>query len=264
MGWRKWGVGIVAIGAIIGGKEISKKYEWEKDALMEVFKNLSDQLGIWAIPAYVGVHTITLALCLPSAVFFEAGAALLFGFLPAVLCVFSAKILAASLSFWIGRLIFMYSSSATQWVQGNKHFHVLLKGVEQDGWKFVLLARFSPVPSYVINYALAATKVRFFVDFLLPTMIGCLPMIIQNTSIGSLAGAAVASASGSHKSQIWSYIFPLIGIVSSILISFRIRTYSKNISVESSKVENFKNPKNTTDSSQLLNSDKDKNVKKRR
>lgn len=106
MGWRKWGVGIVAIGAIIGGKEISKKYGWEKDALMEVFKNLSDQLGIWAIPAYVGVHTITLALCLPSAVFFEAGAALLFGFLPAVLCVFSAKILAASLSFWIGRYLF--------------------------------------------------------------------------------------------------------------------------------------------------------------
>ncbi|GFY99905.1 SNARE associated Golgi protein family [Actinidia rufa] len=57
------------------------------------------------------------------------------------------------------------------------------------------------IPSYVINYALAATRVGFVVDFLLPTVIGCLPMILQNTSIGCLAGAAVASASGAKKSQ---------------------------------------------------------------
>ncbi|KNA05854.1 hypothetical protein SOVF_186460 [Spinacia oleracea] len=263
MGYKKWGVGIIAVASVLGGRGISKQYGWDKDALIEVFKGLSEKLGIWAIPAYVGVHTLTLSLCLPSAVFFEAGASLLFGFLPAVLCVFSAKILAASLSFWIGRVIFKSSSSAMHWVQSNKHFHVLSKGVEQDGWKFVLLARFSPVPSYVINYALAATKVRFFVDFLLPTIIGCLPMILQNTSIGSLAGAAVASASGSQKSQIWSYIFPLIGIMSSVLISLRIRTYCKNISVESSTIENNSNSENTTDSSQPLTNLKDKNVKKR-
>jgi uncharacterized membrane protein YdjX (TVP38/TMEM64 family) len=98
-----------------------------------------------------------------------------------------------------------------EWVQSNKYFHLLSRGVERDGWKFVLLARFSPMPSYVINYALAATKVGFMIDFLLPTVIGCLPMILQNTSIGSLAGAAVASASGSKKSQVWSYLFPYLG-----------------------------------------------------
>lgn len=116
-------------------------------------------------------------------------------------------------------------------MQNNKYFHVLSKGVERDGWKFVLLARFSPVPSYVINYALAATKVRFLVDFLLPTVLGCLPMILQNTSIGSLASAAVASASGSERSHIWSYVFPLLGISSSILISLRIKKYSSDIAI---------------------------------
>ncbi|KAL2906960.1 hypothetical protein RDABS01_005670 [Bienertia sinuspersici] len=268
MGWKSWVVGI-AVGLVVAGRGLNKQYGWDKDALMEFFKKLSDQLGIWAIPAYVGVHTLTLALCLPSAVFFEAGASLLFGFFPAVICVFSAKILAASLSFWIGRVakaerfIFKNSTSAMQWVQDNKHFQVLSNGVEQDGWKFVLVARFSPIPSYVINYALAATKVRFFVDFLLPTIIGCLPMILQNTSIGSLAGAAVASESGSGKSRISSYIFPLIGIVSSILISIRIRTYCKNISVVSSAIENIKSSENTADSPQLLtNSKEDKNVSK--
>ncbi|PON91753.1 Transmembrane protein [Trema orientale] len=117
-----------------------------------------------------------------------------------------------------------------EWAQRNKYFHLLSRGVERDGWRFVLLARFSPVPSYIINYALAATNVGFIVDFLLPTVIGCLPMILQNTSIGSLAGAAVASASGSKRVALWSYVFPLLGIVSSILISLRIKKYSSDLS----------------------------------
>lgn len=135
------------------------------------------------------------------------------------------------------RLIFRSSSSAMERVQKNKYFAVLSRGVERDGWKFVLLARFSPMPSYIINYALAATKVRFFVDFLLPTIIGCMPMILQNTSIGSLAGAAVSSASGSQKSKLWSYLFPLLGIMSSILISLRIKKYStEKLVTESSPI----------------------------
>lgn len=63
-------------------------------------------------------------------------------------------------------------------VKKNKYFSILCKGVARDGWKFVLLARFSPVPSYIINYGLAATDVDFFVDFLFPTLAGGLPMII--------------------------------------------------------------------------------------
>lgn len=129
------------------------------------------------------------------------------------------------------RLVFRSSSSAMEWAKRNRYFHMISTGVERDGWKFVLLARFSPMPSYVINYTLAATEVRFLLDFILPTAIGCLPMILQNTSIGSLAGAAVATASGSEKSQIWSYFFPVVGILSSVLISLRIKKYSTQVSV---------------------------------
>lgn len=172
MGRRWWAAGIIAVGIVVVARGAGKQYGLDKEALVELFRQLSDRLGIWAIPVYVLVHTLTLALCLPSAVFFEAAASLLFGFFPAVLCVFAAKVLGASLSFWIGRLIFFSSSSAREWVQKNKHFHLLSKGVEQDGWRFVLLARFSPVPSYVINYALAATKIRrHFVRWYNPSMV---------------------------------------------------------------------------------------------
>lgn len=126
-------------------------------------------------------------------------------------------------------MVFRRSSSAREWVQRNNYFHVLCEGVERDGWRFVLLARFSPMPSYIINYALAATNVGFVVDFLLPTLIGCLPMILQNTSIGSLAGAAVSNSNS--KVKLSSYLFPLLGILSSILISLRIKTYSSSTHV---------------------------------
>ncbi|KAK7374941.1 hypothetical protein VNO80_08384 [Phaseolus coccineus] len=229
--WRGWWwkVAVLAVAAAVwrgwqGGG-------WDREASFRLAREWSEKLGIWAIPLYVSLHTISISLCLPSAIFFETAAPLLFGFLPSVLCVFSAKILAASLSFSIGRLVFRSSSSAMEWAKRNRYFHMISTGVERDGWKFVLLARFSPVPSYVINYTLAATEVRFLLDFILPTAVGCLPMILQNTSIGSLAGAAVATASGSKKSQIWSYFFPVVGILSSVLISLRIKKYSTQVSV---------------------------------
>ncbi|KAL1565390.1 hypothetical protein AAHA92_07614 [Salvia divinorum] len=165
----RWGTAAAVIAlaaAVVMGKQLGEQLGWDNSAMMRWLKEMSDRLGHWAIPAYVGLHTITLALCLPYAVFFEAGASMLFGFLPALLCVFTAKILGASLSFWIGRLVFRSYGSAAEWIQKNKYFNMLSRGVERDGWKFVLLARFSP-----------------------------------NTSIGSLASAAVGSASGSQKSQ---------------------------------------------------------------
>ncbi|KFK28107.1 hypothetical protein AALP_AA8G473600 [Arabis alpina] len=236
MGNWKWVVMVVIVAVV--AVVVRQGTSWDKEAAIEALKEWSNRLGIWAIPTYVAMHTVTLTLCLPYAVFFEAGAPILFGFLPALLSVFSAKVLAASFSFWIGRFVFKSSSTATAWAQRNKYFHILSRGVERDGWKFVLLARFSPIPSYVINYALAATNVRFLVDFLFPTVIGCLPMILQNASVGSLAGMAVASVAGKQKTQVWGYVFPVLGVMSSVLISMRIKKYSAGITQEESPTAN--------------------------
>ncbi|KAG6709029.1 hypothetical protein I3842_06G111900 [Carya illinoinensis] len=134
-------------------------------------------IGGVAVPAHIGVHALTLLLCLPYAVFFDAAASLIFGFFPAVPCVFSVK-----LAFWS-------SSSAMEWAQRNKYFHILSR------------------------------------------VIGCLPMILQSTSIGNLAGAIVASACVSQKSQVWLYLFPLLGFISRFLCFFENQKYSIDISV---------------------------------
>ncbi|KAJ8475994.1 hypothetical protein OPV22_019721 [Ensete ventricosum] len=159
----------------------SRRYGFGSEAAL---RRLAERLGMWAIPAYVVAHAVALAVCLPNAVFFEVSASLLYGFLTAVLSVVSAKVLGASLSScWIGRAIFGSSKSATEWAHSSRYFHLLARGVERDGWRFVLLAWFSPLPSYVINYS---------------------------TSLSSLAGAAVASTTGSRKSSSIHMFFPYL------------------------------------------------------
>lgn len=201
-------------------------YGGDKQAVLEGFQVLSKRLGKWSIPLYVSVHAILISLCLPYAIVLEAGAAYLFGFFEGVLCVLAAKVLGASLSFWIGRLVFRSSTSARAWVENNRLFRVISNGVARDGWKFVLLARFSPIPSYIVNYTLAATNVRYFIDFLLPSVFGCIPMILQNTSIGSLTSVATHTGGEAEKSGMVAYVLPVIGILSSLLISWRIKKYT--------------------------------------
>lgn len=94
---------IVAAGSVWAMRSLRNRDTTSTDYMMKLMSEMRDWLGFWAIPAYVALHTLTLALCLPYAVFFEAGASILFGFFPALICVFSAKILAASFSFFLGR-----------------------------------------------------------------------------------------------------------------------------------------------------------------
>jgi hypothetical protein len=82
---------------------VSNAYGGDKQAMMDGFHVLAERLGPSAMPVFVLVHTIAIALCFPYAIVFEAAASFLFGFLRGVLCVFSAKVMGAALAFWLGR-----------------------------------------------------------------------------------------------------------------------------------------------------------------
>ena len=100
---RGWARGAAAFAAVALAVGAGRRYGWEGASAVAAFREARGALGPWAAPAYVAAHALTLALCPPYAIFFEGGAALIFGFLPGVACVFSAKVLGASISFWIGR-----------------------------------------------------------------------------------------------------------------------------------------------------------------
>lgn len=141
-GRNRWWIIAVVIVLLGTARELSKRYGWDKEGGMKALRDWSDRMGVWAIPAYVGVHTLTLALCLPYAVFFEAAASLIFGFFPAVVCVFSAKVLGASLSFWIGT--WQVSASSLNFLPFSSGFQFLFycnEGFALPG-RFALLNTF--------------------------------------------------------------------------------------------------------------------------
>jgi uncharacterized membrane protein YdjX (TVP38/TMEM64 family) len=84
---------------------ITKAYGGDRKAMVEGFRYSAERLGLWAMPVFVLVHTVAIALCFPYAIVFEAAASFLFGFLNGVMCVFAAKVMGASLAFWLGRSV---------------------------------------------------------------------------------------------------------------------------------------------------------------
>eukprot|EP01126_Amoeba_proteus_P063593 TRINITY_DN877_c0_g1_i13.p2 TRINITY_DN877_c0_g1~~TRINITY_DN877_c0_g1_i13.p2 ORF type:complete len:120 (+),score=16.39 TRINITY_DN877_c0_g1_i13:1895-2254(+) len=49
------------------------------------------------------------------------------------------------------------------------------------GWKFAVMLRLSPMPSWVCTYGLSITRINFL-EFLFATLIGSLPMVFQNVT----------------------------------------------------------------------------------
>lgn len=197
--------------------------------------------GPWAPVALVGIHAIALALCFPFAIAFEVLAGALFGVRVGTGVVMAAKTAGASLAFLMARALFKpkpkpnaggggkYSNNKMKKSASAMMLSSVARGVEKDGWKFVFLARLSPLPSYSLNYGLAATNIHFGA-FLLATIMGQSLFVWQNVSMGH----AVVQASTSDAWTIakrWS-----IPIISSVLIARKIAKYAKEYSEEATHV----------------------------
>lgn len=134
------------------------------------------------------------------------GALVTFGF-PAVLCstvgglvfgrfygtffnLFGAS-MGASGAFWIARLIardFIVNKFA-----GATWFKTFSKGIDKDGFYYMLFVRFMPVfPFNGTNYASGLTNIRYR-HFLLATMIGMLPYDFALTNTVAELGEAAAN-----------------------------------------------------------------------
>ncbi|XP_004986268.1 uncharacterized protein LOC101767328 [Setaria italica] len=106
---RGWAPGTGAFAAVALAVGAGRQYEWDGVSTVAAFR---EPAAHWSHgqrrPTWP--HALTLALDPPYAIFFEGGTALIFILLPGVTCVFSAKVLGASISFWIERLRCLSSS----------------------------------------------------------------------------------------------------------------------------------------------------------
>jgi len=138
----------------------------------------------WMAPLILAAtHVCSVALCFPGTMLFELFSGFLFGWLWGSMLIGFSKSLGGTLAFCLGKTLLR------NWVEmkleTSTTFQKLHFSMKEDGWRFALMLRLSPIPSWVINYGLSLSPISFS-DFFIATFLGSLPMIIQNVYFGSV------------------------------------------------------------------------------
>lgn len=126
------------------------------------------------------VHLAAIVVCFPGTAAFELAAGAVFGFLPGVLAVAITKGAAAAVTFFLARRFGVDAAGTLQRALRAGPANLdswsarLRRGVQGNAFRFCLLARLSPIPSWVNNYALPLADVPFE-TFLPATLLGMLP-----------------------------------------------------------------------------------------
>eukprot|EP01126_Amoeba_proteus_P063589 TRINITY_DN877_c0_g1_i1.p1 TRINITY_DN877_c0_g1~~TRINITY_DN877_c0_g1_i1.p1 ORF type:complete len:171 (-),score=23.70 TRINITY_DN877_c0_g1_i1:319-831(-) len=94
-----------------------------------------------------------------------------------------SKTFGGGLGFLLGRSLF--KEWVERKVEGVPSLSRVSDSVQSDGWKFAVMLRLSPMPSWVCTYGLSITRINFL-EFLFATLIGSLPMVFQNVWVGSM------------------------------------------------------------------------------
>jgi uncharacterized membrane protein YdjX (TVP38/TMEM64 family) len=147
---------------------------------------------------FVAAHSIAVTLCFPGAILFEIFSGFAFGVWRAVLCVGVAKLIGGLLGFSLGRTLLR--GYTRRLVDSNPRWRALFDSIGDDGFRFALLLRLSPLPSYVNNYGLALTSISY-AQFVAATLLGSLPFILNNVVVGSMARSLESTLSGSVASE---------------------------------------------------------------
>jgi uncharacterized membrane protein YdjX (TVP38/TMEM64 family) len=146
---------------------------------------LYERHPIPVIGGFMIIQVAALALCVPGAVLtLSLAAGALFGAGWGTLIVLSAITIGDSLGFLLARYL------ARDWVKARfaEQFETIDRGVERDGWLYLLALRLmAVVPFFIVNVTMALTSMRLRV-FAPVSFVGLLPA----TAIYVSAGTALA------------------------------------------------------------------------
>eukprot|EP01114_Cavostelium_apophysatum_P008969 TRINITY_DN22038_c0_g1_i1.p1 TRINITY_DN22038_c0_g1~~TRINITY_DN22038_c0_g1_i1.p1 ORF type:complete len:314 (+),score=22.11 TRINITY_DN22038_c0_g1_i1:127-942(+) len=180
-------------------------------------------------------HCIAVIICFPGTILFEISSGFLFG-LWGIALVTISKGVGGLIGFMLGKTLlhdFVKSKFA-----GDKRWESIYDHIGKEGWKFAVLLRLSPLPSWVNTYGLSTTSIGTL-PFFFATIFGSLPMIFQNVYLGTLLGslANLSSNSSNTTSEFswfsWKSASMLATGASTLLLTrIIVRTISKSASVD--------------------------------
>ncbi len=169
-----------------------------------------ERLDVAALQAWIGsagaaapllfmlAYALGTVLFLPGSVLTLAGGAL-FGPLWGTLYNLTGATAGAVLAFLIARHL---ASDRVQ-ARAGERLGRLIRGVESEGWRFVVFTRLVPLfPFNVLNYALGLTRIPLR-QYFAATFLGMLPGAIAYTYLGYAGREAIAGGAGLiHKALI--------------------------------------------------------------
>ncbi len=149
-----------------------------QDALLQIQQTI-ENTGPLAPLVFMLSYILSTVLFLPGSVLTLLGGAL-FGPVLGTFYSLTAATIGAMLAFLIARYL------ASDWVEqkSSGKLQQLIKGVEEEGWRFVAFTRLVPLfPFNLLNYALGLTRISFS-QYSLATYIFMLPGALAYTYLG--------------------------------------------------------------------------------
>lgn len=150
-----------------------------------------DQSGSAAPLLFMFIYIVATVFFLPGAIITLLGGAL-FGPVLGTLYNLTAATIGAMLAFLIARYI------AADWVEKKTggRLKQLMKGVENEGWRFVAFTRLVPLfPFNLLNYGLGLTKIKFS-HYAIASYIFMLPGTVAYTYLGYIGKEAATGGEG--------------------------------------------------------------------
>ena len=158
--------------------------------------------GPLGVGAFAAVHTLAVVLCFPATILFEVAAGYALGAYQGAALAWTAKVTAAFITFAASSGMARTAlSSAGVEAAAERAFAAqpslarLAENIEQDGARYTLLARLSPIPSWLNNYGLAFAGVCF-ADYAPATALATLPAVLSHAYAGSLLSSLRTLAEG--------------------------------------------------------------------
>jgi len=140
---------------------------------------------------FVLVYAVATTLFMPGSILTIAGGAL-FGPMWGTLWNLSGATLGATLAFLIARYV---ASDCVSRAAGERLAR-LMRGVEQEGWRFVAFVRLVPLfPFNLVNYAFGLTRIPL-VPYMVTSLLCMAPGALVYTSFGYAGRQAVSGHAG--------------------------------------------------------------------
>ena len=154
------------------------------------------------------VHVLAILFVFPATILFELAAGLVYGFYEGTVIVWAAKVSAAMITYALasglarGALAKVGVQEAAERAFADQpELARLAESVERDGKRYTLLARLSPIPSYLNNYGLALAGVRF-ADYAPATAVATLPSVLTHVYTGSLLASLTSIGDGTPPTSV--------------------------------------------------------------